>query len=302
MARPKLIKKGNTWYRNGKAVQAGYKYYDMNSKQWKILGKNGNFNTYKLGVRTSVVIPSPDSLTIQYAKHDLAPKVTFLSDNRNVGRDNVPTYAYDVSGTEAARQTNARVNDGFYSEVNDSIAKRIAQGYYDKYPEQYARDIQMRDQYKNNRTRPGGWSCINSVYGLMGNQTQATNKGFTDNANYRYYNQTAIPLNSSNAGDIVNTMAPGSTYQTPGAHHMVMYVGNNHIGDRMWYNTHGWTQPFKNGDQLQFDSDADEEALDKGYTINYKDPLGHGYINYSRQYFGEDFTDPYPGYIFTKNK
>ena len=29
MARPKLTKRGNTWYRNGAVVRAGYKYFDL---------------------------------------------------------------------------------------------------------------------------------------------------------------------------------------------------------------------------------------------------------------------------------
>ena len=83
---------------------------------------------------------------------------------------------------------------------------------------------------------------------------------------------------------------------------MVMYAGNDANGNRIWYNTHGWTAPFKNGDQLMSYAEADAEAKAYGYTINSNDPLRHGYINYSTQAFGEDFKDPYPGYIFINNK
>lgn len=32
MAKPKLTKRGNTWYRNEKPIKPGYKYYDLNKK------------------------------------------------------------------------------------------------------------------------------------------------------------------------------------------------------------------------------------------------------------------------------
>ena len=281
MARPKLIKKGNTWYRNGKAVQAGYKYYDMNSKQWKILGKNGNFNTYKLGVRTSGVIPSPDSLTIQYAFNDLAPSVPFTS-----------------ASSEDEKKYNRQNNTKNYTQVNDSIGKRIVQGYYDKYPEQYARDIQMRDQYKNHADDTWNWGCINSVIGLTGG-VQWSNKEFTDKT-YKKHGYHKLPLNSQETITTLETMSPGTIYQTPGLHHSVMYVGKNSAGDRQWYNTHGSPYPFYNGSQITTDSEADAYSRNDGFDVG-SGPLDHGYINFAAQSFGEDFTDPYPGYIFTKN-
>lgn len=183
MAKPRLMKKGNTWYRNDTPIKPGYKYYDLTEKQWKILKDDGNFYPYNVGKRTSGSTPTKEQLAIQFAKHDLAPSVPFLKDDYQY-IDGVPFHSgYDYSGTESGREINLKLNQKYYQEVQDSIANRIQEGFYEDYPEQYKRDIKMRDQYKVHQTCPGGWTCVNSVEGLRGN-TQWSNRDFVVNKRY----------------------------------------------------------------------------------------------------------------------
>ncbi len=259
MARPKLIKKGNTWYRNGVAVKEGYKYYDSKKKQWMRLGANGVFTPYNVGVRTSGTKPTKDSLALQYARQDLAPSVPFLADDLDLSRSSVPMgysykggpYLYNYNGTTEARQQNKKVNNYFYSLVKDSIGKRVLSGYYDEYPEQYARDIQMCNQYLSHPTSPAGWGCINSVEGLNGRKNWS-NVDFVKNQRYagRY---TMVPFGPEAIKTFrEKTIKPGSILQTSNYGHSIMYLGN--LDDKYnadWYNTHGYPFPFENGNQIE---------------------------------------------------
>ena len=215
------------------------------------LGTDGAFHPYNVGVRTSGTKPTRDSLALQYARQDLAPSVPFLPDDEDLRYAGVPdgmtSYRYD--GTEEAREHNRGVNIRYYDQVNDSIGKRVVSGYYDKYPEQYMRDIQMRNQYLLHPTSPAGWGCINSVEGLNG-RTQWSNVDFVKNKRYegRY---TMVPFGKV-TDKAYSNMKPGSIYQTPNFVHSVMYLGNqdgNHRAD--WYDTHGYPEPFKNGSQIE---------------------------------------------------
>lgn len=96
----------------------------------------------------------------------------------------------------------------------------------------------MRDQYKDN-TKVGGWSCINSVFGLITPTVVYNSENF---------GKKLYPKLGYRKLNLADTLKPGDIVQIPGNSHTVLYLSPD-----TYYNTHGFVTPFKNGNQIKED-------------------------------------------------
>ena len=246
MAQPKLIKKNNQWYRilNGKETKLspGYKLYNSASGHWVELREDNKFHNLKIGERNNGQTPNRKQLTEQYMKYDLAPKL------------------YPKLRSNRARLQNNK----YYKEITDSIMKRIGSGFYEEYPEQYKRDLKMRDQYDTDYE--SDYTCINSASSVSGTSIPG-NYTFKEKTPKRF--SKPITINpSSLTNEISKGLSEGSIIQVVNndgvPYHSVAYYGEDpeNSDSIIIYDTHGQSTPFKNGSQLR--------TIPKDYYKGYK--------------------------------